>query len=286
MGAFCNGVYNSGLNPGQMCPDGKTVATGPKEETTSASQNPDTVTGKIPWNADSSRVLFGREPGRPALGAGAGTVPTSISVYDITRKDSKGWLTNLKANDPDGYGNMVALLRSGGFLGAKANSADSIRRAVDSVAKEAAARYESGQTENVDFLDYLYSRVGAGNSGGTSGGSGRYTGPTESRTIMAESDIRATANALAIELIGRPVSDKELNRLTERMRKAEQQQPTVTISTTGSSTTKQGLTAQGREDILREVIAENPEYEQFQVDTTVLDAMTDFINEKKQVSGG
>jgi hypothetical protein len=284
MGAFCNGAYTAGLEPGQMCPDGKTIATGPKEKTTPASQNPDTVTGKIPWNADSSRVLFGSEPGRPALGAGAGTVPTSISVYDITRRDSKGWLTNLKANNPDGYDDLIALLRSGGFLGSRAKSSDSIRRAVDSAAKEAAARYDFGQSENVDFLDYLYSRVGSDDSTGNK--SGKYTGPVESRTIQAESDIRATANALAIELIGRPVSDKELNKLVERMRSAEMQQPNITRSTTGATTTKQGLTAQGREDILREVIAKNPEYEKFQVDTTVLDAMTDFIDKKKQVSGG
>jgi len=282
MGAFCN----YGYDPAGLClgdyggfkevPGGATKDSGQSVVTGD--------TSKVPWNADKSRVLFGREPGRPALGAGAGTTPTSVSVYDITRKDSKGWLTNLKANYPDDYDNMVALLRSGGFLGSRAKSPDSIRRAVDSAAKEAAARYKFGQSENVDFMDYLYSRVGSGDS--TGDGSGKYTGPTESRTIQAESDIKATANALAIELIGRPVSDKELNKLVERMRSAEMQQPNITTSATGSTTTTQGLTAQGREDILREVIAKNPEYEKFQVDTTVLDAMTNFIDKKKQVSGG
>jgi transglutaminase/protease-like cytokinesis protein 3 len=104
--------------------------------------------------------------------------------------------------------------------------------------------------------------------------------------MMAESDIRATANALAIELIGRPVDDKELDKITKRMRGAEIAQPQITTSTTGSSVTQQGLTSQGREDILRDLISKNPEYQDFQVDTTVLDAMTGFINEKKRVSGG
>ena len=70
------------------------------------------------------------------------------------------------------------------------------------------------------------------------------------------------------------------------MRRAEQEQPTVTTSVPGRTVTQQGLTAQGREDILREVISQNPEYERFQVDTTVLDSMLDFVNKKKQVSGG
>lgn len=126
----------------------------------------------------------------------------------------------------------------------------------------------------------------SGDGSGTGTGRGGYSGPTASRTMMAESDIRATANALAIELIGRSVDDKELEKITRRMRMAEVQQPQITTSTTGSSVTQQGLTSQGREDILRDLISKNPEYQNFQVDTTVLDAMTGFINEKKQVSGG
>jgi hypothetical protein len=283
MAAYCNGMFNGSLMPGQMCPDGKTIAVaGPAPEEPKDKSN--NVTTGVPWNADTSRVLFGREPGRPALGSGAGTVPTSVSVYDITRRDSKGWLTNLKANNPDGYKGVVDLLRAGGFLGAKANAPDSIRRAVDSAAKEAAARYKSGQTEDVDFVDYLYSRVGSGD--GSGGKTGRYTGPVESRTVMAESDIKATANALAIELIGRAITDEELKKITRRMRTAEQQQPQVTTGDVASTTTIQGLTSQGREDILREVISENPEFVDYQLDTTVMDLMLEDIDLGKRVARG
>lgn len=284
--AYCSGVFVGGVEAGQVCPDGS-IATGLKKKPEESGAS--TVTGdvsKVPWNADTSRVLLGREPGRPALGAGAGTVPTSVSVYDITRRDSKGWLTNLKANNPDGYKGVVDLLRAGGFLGAKANAPDSIRRAVDSAAKEAAARYKAGETEDVDFVDYLYSRVGSGDGGSGSSGTGRYSGPVESRTVMAESDIKATANALAIELIGRAITDEELNKITRRMRTAEQQQPQVTTGGVGSTTTVQGLTTQGREDILREVISENPEFVDYQLDTTVMDLMLEDIDLGKQVARG
>jgi hypothetical protein len=118
--------------------------------------------------------------------------------------------------------------------------------------------------------------------GGTSG-RGAYTGPRESITVQAESDIRATANALALEMIGRPLNDKEIDRVTRRMRKAEQEQPQVTTGSVARTETRQGLTAQGREDILRDVIAKRPEFEQYQLDTTVMDAMNSYIQEKRQV---
>jgi hypothetical protein len=227
-------------------------------------------TGNIPWNADSSRVLFGREPGRPALGSGAGTVPTSISVYDITRRDSKGWLTNLKANDPDGYGNMIALLRSGGFLGARANSDDSIRRAVDSVAKEAAARYKSGQTEDVDFLDYLYSRVGTGGTSGSSG-SRAYTGPSTTTTLMNERDLRSTADAVASTVIGRGITDEEFQKVLKRVRSAERAEPSVSIPGVGSNVSMPGLSAEGRQDIIRDALMKGPEAEDYGKATKMMD---------------
>jgi len=118
--------------------------------------------------------------------------------------------------------------------------------------------------------------------GGT-GGKGAYTGPRASITVQAESDIRATANALALEMIGRPLNDKEIERVTKRMRKAEQEQPQVTTGNVARTVTTQGLTAQGREDVLRDVIAKRPEFEQYQLDTTVMDAMNAYVQEKRQV---
>lgn len=119
--------------------------------------------------------------------------------------------------------------------------------------------------------------------GGGSGSSGAYTGPRESVTVMAESDIRATANALALEMIGRPLNDKEIERVTKRMRTAEQEQPQITRGTAARTETVQGLTAQGRQDILRDVISKRPEFEKYQLDTTVMDAMNAYVQEKRQV---
>lgn len=129
-----------------------------------------------------------------------------------------------------------------------------------------------------------YGFDGSGGEGsGGSRGSGAYTGPRASITVQAESDINATANALAMEMIGRTLSEKELARVTRRIRSAEMEQPQVTTGSAARTVTTQGLTAQGREDILRDVIAQRPEFESYQLDTTVMDAMNSYIQEKRAV---
>lgn len=292
MGAFCSGVYKPGLNPGQMCPDGKTIAIGPGGADRPPSQTPSSTTGRfevesfVPMPGDQSTGYFYDTSGRTDY-----KYPQVVNTSDIrgVYVASTGGVRDRlsKADAKAEYDNLpketqTALTKLAVARGGRSGKAVWFS-AVDSAYKN------SSKTDSPDTPWAYVNKMAEDTGGGTTnggGGSGAYTGPKESRTVMAESDIRATANALAIELIGRPVSDKELNKLTERMRKAEQQQPTVTTSSVGATTTQQGLTTRGREDILREVIAENPEYEQFQVDTTVLDAMTNFIEKKKQVSGG
>lgn len=150
-----------------------------------------------------------------------------------------------------------------------------------------AYRKDGGEMVFNEWFDWYASTARAQRGAQTQGfgGGGAYTGPVKSITEMAESDIRKSATTIAIELLGRPVEDNEMDRIIKKMRKAEQQQPDITTRSTGKTVTEQGLTAQGRDDILRDLISDNPEYEQFQVDTTVLDSMLDFVNKKKQVSG-
>jgi hypothetical protein len=48
--------------------------------------------------------------------------------------------------------------------------------------------------------------------------------------------------------------------------------------------TEEGLTPQGREDILRQVLAKNPDFVDYQLDTTVMDFMLEDIDRGKQVA--
>lgn len=191
--------------------------------------------------------------------------------------------------DPDLYTQMSQAYNM--YNGKKLNAPvppDDLERWFSDAAYDASQR---DPKDKVTTLDVIFGRlpspeVLAGMQMDGAGGAGGYRGPTQTITEMAESDIRKSANAIAIELLGRPVDEQEMGRIVRKMRSAEQEQPTVTTAVPGSTLTQQGLTATGREDILRELISQNPEYEQFQVDTTVLDSMLDFVNRKKQVSGG
>jgi len=292
MGAFCNGVYNSNISPGQMCPDGKSVATGPGGGSTSPAQTPSTTTGKfeaqsfVPMPGDQSSGYFYDTSGRTDY-----KFPQAVNTADIrgiyiassggvrdrlSKADAKAEYDNLPKETQAA---LTSLARARGGRSGKAVWFS----AVDLAYKN------SSKTDNPDtpwnYINNMAETAGGSGSGG-SGGTGRYSGPVESRTVMAESDIKATANALAIELIGRAITDEELNKITRRMRTAEQQQPQVTTGGVGSTTTVQGLTSQGREDILREVISENPEFVDYQLDTTVMDLMLEDIDLGKRVARG
>ena len=190
----------------------------------------------------------------------------------------RGLMNNPLASDADRarYDQFVGALRR--YTGSKLGTDSTVDAAWRSVLKDA-------QEANVPALQLLQSEMAGAGTAAASGssGSGAYTGPRESVTIQAESDITATANALAMEMIGRTLNQKELDRVTKRIRTAEQEQPQVTTGGVQRTETTQGLTAQGREDILREVIAQRPEFEQYQLDTTVMDAMDNFIQEKRAV---
>lgn len=111
---------------------------------------------------------------------------------------------------------------------------------------------------------------------------GRYRGPVATRTVAAESDVRATADAVALEMLGRGITDEEFNRILNRTRKAEMEEPQITQTGRGFSTTEQGLTAQGRQDIITNILSKKPEYQEFQKATTLMSWFDEALNRRMQ----
>ena len=102
------------------------------------------------------------------------------------------------------------------------------------------------------------------------GGSGAYTGPVASVSKMADSDIRNLANTVSMEMVGRGVSDEEFQKIVKRTQRAEVNNPTISSGGAASNITDQGLTTVGREDIVKNIIAKQPEYAEFQKATTLM----------------
>ena len=117
-----------------------------------------------------------------------------------------------------------------------------------------------------------YDIFGQEPGGGTGGG-----GPTSFVTHANESDVRALADSLAQEMIGRTISDKEFKRMYKRVRKEEMESPRTTRIEGGVQVTETGMTDLERQEVLQEVLREKPEWEQYQMTTGVLDAMNNAI---------
>jgi hypothetical protein len=88
---------------------------------------------------------------------------------------------------------------------------------------------------------------------------------------MNERDLRSTADAVASTVIGRAVSEEEFKKILQQVRTAERAEPTVSTSNVASSVTQAGLSAEGRQDIIRDALMKGPEAEDYTKATTMMD---------------
>ena len=101
-----------------------------------------------------------------------------------------------------------------------------------------------------------------------------------------EEDIYTLAQGLAMEMIGRPISEKQFDKLLQRVRKEEQASPTVTRRSGNTVTTEAGITTEERQSVMAELLQENPQWQQHQMTQGVLDALTRNIQEAKRLDSG
>jgi hypothetical protein len=111
----------------------------------------------------------------------------------------------------------------------------------------------------------------SGGGGGAGGGSRAYAGPTATTTLASERDLRSTADAVASTVIGRGITDEEFQKVLKQVRVAERAEPTVTTPGGGSSVTQSGLSAQGRQDIIRDALMKGPEAKDYSKATKMMD---------------
>jgi hypothetical protein len=271
--------------PGNSCPAGwTTISTGemPAEQIEVSTNRP-----TVPAQADVSPLVTSMKPPRPGLRP----EPYAVSNVYAEREN----LNTMRVTDPQRYGRIVNELRQTGLLGPRATSESSIDTAYKRLLQAAAGSYAQGmgvtpqQARNI-----LSGEAGEGDGTGTGGrgrgGSGRapaYDGPMESVQVAAETDIVAMAQATAQELLGRSATQKELDKILKRTRKAEQTQPTVqTRQGPGRVTTEEGLTKAGRDAILKKVLMQSPDYASYQFDSTVMDMMLTNLRRGQQVARG
>lgn len=137
------------------------------------------------------------------------------------------------------------------------------------------------------WADWYFSTAQPRDGGG--GGGGSYSGPvtTTSTTITDEVTARGLLSNFARDLLGRDLTEKETNKYLRQFREAEQEAPQVTTTSgTGATRTSVTETAASKEEMLRQIISSNPDYQKFQVDTTIMDMLMQDIEKGKKVIYG
>ena len=170
-------------------------------------------------------------------------------------------------------------LRDGGFLSkAEAKYPSQIAtRGIDR-AVSAYMAYSSQVTSPDNFQDWVreYSRTTAANAE-PEGGGGGYSGPVSSVTFANEAELRTAADTVGATVFGRGVTDSEFDKVLKKIRKGERDNPTVSSGSGGSRTTKSGLSAEGKGNIIRDTLMKGPEAKDFSKATKMMDLFSNAL---------
>jgi len=211
----------------------------------------------VNWNTKVTPVPFGYEPakylGSDLQPAGPKQVPYNQAMTYLNEVRGKG-----------GKDYKILLNQLQRYNNSESTSASGVEGMWRNVLDDASA-------SGVNAMDLLQRGTKIPSEGGGGrGGSGAYTGPTSSVTLMNERDLRATADAVASTVVGRGISDDEFKTILKQVRTAERAEPTVSVPGVGSNVSTPGLSAEGRQDIIREALMKGPEAEDYSKATTMM----------------
>lgn len=119
---------------------------------------------------------------------------------------------------------------------------------------------------------------------------GRYRGPVTTTTVSLTDEVTAEAllDTMARDLLGRGLSQKETQKYLKQFRQAEEAAPAVSTTTPSGDAyrTTVSESAADKGELLRKIIAKNPDYAKYQVDTTIMDMLMTDIKKGQEVIYG
>jgi len=192
--------------------------------------------------------------------------------------------------DPN-YNAWVQLLVQGGFT---TESRAKFSKYVASDLTNATDMYQAYASEggSGSFQDWIIGYVQSAPKEVDTGAGGRgggYSGPVTTTTvnITDEDTAEALLDKYARDLLGRGLTEKERTKYVKEFNVAEREAPQVTISEgSGALRATTTTTATSKEELLRQVVSNNPDYAKFQVDTTIMDLLMDDIRKGQEVIRG
>lgn len=278
MPAWCGSQFISSLNPGDRCPSGAKATysvNGTNEpEAKSSMEEASTLTGTVPWNVNTGPVQVGLMPGSTYSGGIPGPDQPNVIPFNEAQLIVNELRGKARAGDESGYKDFVSALRR--YTNSALGTTDTIDEAWRKVLTDA-------QVAGVDAFALLNAgpEMLEGELPETGPrGPGAYTGPRTSVSITSEADAEVLLQDAARQMIGRSLSDEELEKYTRRFRNREREAVTTTTSTPGSTVTEQGTS---KETILSDLMQSNPDFGRYQIDTGFMDLFVNSIREGQAV---
>ena len=113
------------------------------------------------------------------------------------------------------------------------------------------------------------------------GPGGAYSGPVSTVTEMNVEDLKNIANQTAGMLVGRAVSDEEFAKMLKKVRKAEKKDPRITDSSVdGKVSVEEGISAAGRQSIIRDALVNTEEADGVIKATTMMSNFDTWLRSK------
>jgi hypothetical protein len=213
---------------------------------------------QVSWNTKTTPVPFGYQVNR------YGSFLTQTGVTEekqVPYNQAVNYLNEVRGKGGDEYTTFLKQLQR--YNNSKSTSASGVEGMWKNVLDDAEA-------SNVNAMELLQRGTKIPKDG-SDGKRGRYTGPVATTTLANERDLRSTADAVASTVIGRGITDEEFQKVLKQVRSAERAEPTVTTPGVGSSVTQSGLSAEGRQDIIRDALMKGPEAEDYGKATKMMD---------------
>jgi hypothetical protein len=220
-----------------------------------------------------------------------GTTKAAPDSRYLTLEQMQEDLYNQAALRSPEYSKIVQNMYAANFISkSQAGQVDSVANALSYPVQMYQAYTNRAGDQSVSFNKWFDWYVSTAKPREESGRRGGYSGPvtTVSTTLTDPTTAEAVLDKFSRDLLGRALTKKESDRYLKEYRDIEVENPQVTTTTPKGDARRETVTetAPSKEEMLRQVIAKNPDYQKYQIDTTIMDFLLDDIKAGQEVING
>lgn len=259
------------------------------------------LSGGLPITVDGTSCPTGYSPNMPSSLGGAGvaeangqSIPANADKrpYGMTQYSGSQLSTvtggsvyqgvqnfeNMRIRDPEGYKTIVQMMRDANLLTEREKSPTTISQRYRQVL-EVSAEYAAQGTAltPTQILKDLSEGKGSFTEDPATARTGVYRGPTYSIDLTNETEAYTLLNDMARDMIGRDLTEEEIAKYTRKLNKAEAAAPRVATPQGQAGTVYSG--GVDRNEVVRQLITENPDYAGFQLNHQVMDTILGELDE-------